>query len=41
MFLISLLLISLITIAVVANTETSAVEQAELVPIRVNDKRAN
>ena len=37
MFLISLLLIGLIAIAMVNDTEPLTAEQAELIPVRVND----
>ena len=40
MFLISLLLIGLIAITMVTDTESSIAEQAELIPIRVTDEQA-
>ena len=40
MFLISLVLIGLIAVTMVTNTESSTAEQAELIPIRVTDERA-
>ena len=40
MFLISLLLIGLIAITMVTDTELSTAEQAELIPIRVTDEQS-
>ncbi len=41
MFLICLLLIGLIAVATIAEQESSTVEQAELIPIRVAKRNPN